>query len=140
MYSLLTLPWTTACSPNTITLPGAETMKAGIIGVDCFLSWAKSLLPFFVPLIWVRSRFSPIPLTVPGLLTRRDISTGGEGGGLLSDGVSIGGEVVPELVLERACVWRGFPLNDRLVEVLVIARRAYSRRRGKECGRGISNG
>jgi len=30
-----TFPWTTACSPKTITFPGAETMKAGIIGVDC---------------------------------------------------------------------------------------------------------
>lgn len=30
----LTLPWTTACSPKTMTLPGAETMKAGIIGLE----------------------------------------------------------------------------------------------------------
>jgi hypothetical protein len=29
-----TLPWTTACSPKTMTLPGAETIKGGIIGVD----------------------------------------------------------------------------------------------------------
>lgn len=30
----LTLPWTTACSPKTMTFPGAETMKAGIIGLE----------------------------------------------------------------------------------------------------------
>lgn len=28
------LPWTTACSPKTMTLPGAETMKAGAIGEE----------------------------------------------------------------------------------------------------------
>lgn len=28
------LPCTTACSPNTMTLPGAETMKAGAIGEE----------------------------------------------------------------------------------------------------------
>lgn len=33
--SLRTFPCTTACSPKTITFPGAETMKAGIIGDDC---------------------------------------------------------------------------------------------------------
>lgn len=37
MCSSLTLPCTTECSPNTMTLPGAETMKGGIIGLDCFL-------------------------------------------------------------------------------------------------------
>jgi hypothetical protein len=31
-----TLPCTTACSPYTMTLPGADTMKGGIIGDDCF--------------------------------------------------------------------------------------------------------
>jgi hypothetical protein len=35
-----TFPWTTACSPYTMTFPGAETMKGGIIGDDCFLSSA----------------------------------------------------------------------------------------------------
>jgi hypothetical protein len=30
------LPCTTACSPYTMTLPGADTMKGGIIGDDCF--------------------------------------------------------------------------------------------------------
>jgi hypothetical protein len=33
-----TLPCTTACSPYTITLPGADTMKGGIMGDDFFLS------------------------------------------------------------------------------------------------------
>jgi hypothetical protein len=32
-----TLPCTTACSPYTMTLPGADTMNGGIIGDDCFL-------------------------------------------------------------------------------------------------------
>jgi hypothetical protein len=35
-----TFPWTTACSPYTMTFPGAETMKGGIMGDDCFLSIA----------------------------------------------------------------------------------------------------
>lgn len=30
------MPCTTACSPYTMTLPGADTMKGGIIGDDCF--------------------------------------------------------------------------------------------------------
>lgn len=33
-----TFPWTTACSPHTMTLPGAETMKAGAIGLECLRS------------------------------------------------------------------------------------------------------
>ena len=34
---ICTFPCTTACSPYTMTLPGAETIKGGIMGVDCFL-------------------------------------------------------------------------------------------------------
>lgn len=30
----LTLPYTTACSPYIITLPGAETMKEGVSGLE----------------------------------------------------------------------------------------------------------
>lgn len=30
------LPYTTACSPNTMTFPGADTIKAGAIGDDVF--------------------------------------------------------------------------------------------------------
>ncbi len=29
-------PWTTACSPYTMTLPGAEVIKAGFIGDEGF--------------------------------------------------------------------------------------------------------
>lgn len=29
-------PWTTACSPKTMTLPGAETIKGGAMGEDAF--------------------------------------------------------------------------------------------------------
>lgn len=41
----LTLPWTTECSPNKMTLAGAETMKAGIIGLDIFLDMAILVWP-----------------------------------------------------------------------------------------------
>lgn len=30
------MPCTTACSPYTMTLPGADTIKGGIMGDDCF--------------------------------------------------------------------------------------------------------
>lgn len=30
------LPWTTACSPYTMTLPGADTMKVGAMGDEAF--------------------------------------------------------------------------------------------------------
>jgi hypothetical protein len=42
---LQTFPCTTACSPYTMTFPGAETMKGGIMGDDCFLCSAGA--PFF---------------------------------------------------------------------------------------------
>lgn len=48
-----TLPCTTACSPNTITLPGADTMKAGIIGLD----FLRSILR-----LWVLGPGSATPL------------------------------------------------------------------------------
>lgn len=35
-----TFPWTTACSPYTMTFPGADTMKGGIMGEDCLRSMA----------------------------------------------------------------------------------------------------
>lgn len=35
--AMAALPWTTACSPKTMTLPGAETIKGGAIGDDAFL-------------------------------------------------------------------------------------------------------
>lgn len=44
---ICTFPCTTACSPYTMTLPGADTMNEGIIGVDCLrvncagLSWEE---------------------------------------------------------------------------------------------------
>ena len=34
--AMAALPWTTACSPKTISLPGAETMNGGAIGVEDF--------------------------------------------------------------------------------------------------------
>jgi hypothetical protein len=67
-----------------------------------------------------------MPLTVARPLVREDMSAEGEEGELLSVGVCICREVVLELDLERDSVWRGFPPNDRLVELSVIARRACS--------------
>ena len=32
--AMAALPWTTACSPNTMTLPGADTMKVGAMGEE----------------------------------------------------------------------------------------------------------
>ena len=46
----LTLPCTTACSPKTITLPGAETMNVGNMGLDFFLSILRRWFTFAVPL------------------------------------------------------------------------------------------
>lgn len=65
-----------------------------------------------------------MPLTVARPLVRKDMSAVGDGGELLLVGVCICREVVLELDLEWDSVWRGFPPNDRLVELLVIARRA----------------
>jgi hypothetical protein len=59
------------------------------------------------------------------------MSTDGEDGELLSGGVCVCRERVLELDLERDCVWRGFPPNDRLAELLVIARRACSQKGGE---------
>lgn len=42
-----TLPYTTECSPKTMTFPGADTMKAGAIGLE---SLRSSLRP--LPFIW----------------------------------------------------------------------------------------
>jgi hypothetical protein len=102
-------------------------MKAGISGLDCCLF-------FLVALGLVRSRSSLIPLVVPELPPRRAMSTKGEDGALVSEGVFIR-DVVLELDLECVCVWRGLPPNDRLVEALVIARRAYSIKTRGEVGR-----
>jgi len=98
-----------------MTLPGAETMKAGIIGDDCFLS--RGILLFTVPLTLGPSE-APFAIVT---LARGDISSVGEGAGLESEGVSICRDVVVVVVvleLERECA--AFALEDRLVEVLVI--------------------
>lgn len=57
MEEELTLPWTTACSPNTITLPGAETMKVGAMGLDFLRSILRR---------W--GIFGSVPLVLPSLL------------------------------------------------------------------------
>ena len=44
-----TLPCTTECSPKTMTFPGAETMKGGIMGLDCF---RRDLCLRGTPLVW----------------------------------------------------------------------------------------
>lgn len=78
-----------------MAFPGAETMKAGIIGVDCFLFNPLLVLE---PLMLVSSISSLIPFTEPFM--RGAISMEGELDGLLSEGVSIWTEIVV-LELER---------------------------------------
>ncbi len=59
--AIAAFPWTTACSPYTMTFPGAEVMKAGFMGDEDFLASpgvreldeALTLLP--VPLIFVEA-------------------------------------------------------------------------------------
>lgn len=59
--AIAAFPWTTACSPYTMTFPGAEVMKAGFMGDEDFLASpgireldeALTLLP--VPLTFVEA-------------------------------------------------------------------------------------
>ena len=45
--AMAALPWTTACSPYTIVLPGAETRKGGASGLECLRScMGIRLVPF----------------------------------------------------------------------------------------------
>jgi len=74
-----------------MTFPGAETIKAGIIGDDCFRSRAILFLCFTGPLSWVFARSSVKPLTdalVGAIAEEGDVE------GLESDGVSSWAEVV----------------------------------------------
>jgi len=118
-----------------MTLPGAETMKAGIIGLDCFRLKGEPVLPILpclVPLRCVRS-MSPVTLpTVSGPLVRGGISKEREDDGLVSEGVLICGEVALEPDVEYTFVFSGVPPSDRRVELLVIARCACSWERGEE--------
>ena len=77
-----------------MAFPGAETIKAGIIGVDCFLSWGDVLLDFLEPLILVFSISSMTPFVVRDPLMRGSIPISGDVEGLLSAGVSICTETV----------------------------------------------
>jgi hypothetical protein len=66
----VTFPWTTACSPNTITFPGAETMKAGIIGDEALRPCGGRTLglpPLASPLICTRLTPSPKSSTLAGI-------------------------------------------------------------------------
>jgi hypothetical protein len=72
-------------------------MKAGIIGVDCFLSRGIPLRVFLEPLTSVFSMSSVIPLTECAPFMRDGMSRDGEADGLVSEGVSICREVVLEL-------------------------------------------
>jgi hypothetical protein len=76
-----------------MTFPGAETINAGIMGVDCFLSNGP-LLDFLEPLRLAFSIPSLIPFTAWIAFVRGGISIEGEVEGLLSDGVSICTEIV----------------------------------------------
>ena len=68
----------------------------------------SGLRGFFEPLISVFARASVIST----ICARGGISKTGEGEGLVSEGVSIGMEVVLELEREWVLVFRGFPPND----------------------------
>lgn len=112
-----TLPWTTACSPKTMTLPGAETIKVGIIGVDCFLSRFIPRRVFLFPLISVFAIVSVTSATVcvpftPFVLA--DISKEGDGDGLVSEGVRMAKDVVLELDREYVLILSGVPPKDLL--------------------------
>jgi hypothetical protein len=76
-----------------MTFPGAETINAGIIGVDCFLSKGP-LFDFLEPLRFAFSIPSLIPFTAWVPFVRGGISRDGEVEGLLSEGVSIWTEIV----------------------------------------------
>lgn len=98
-----------------MTFPGAETIKVGIVGIDCFRSMGVPRLVFFaLPLIPVLAIFSVASATecvpfvpfVPFVLA--DISKEGEGEeGLVSEGVSKVRDVVLEL--EYVLVFSGLP-------------------------------
>ena len=96
-------------------------MKAGIMGVDCFLSKGIPRRVFLEPLSSVFSISSVIPLTDCVPFIRGGMSRDGEADGLVSEGVSICSEVVLELDRECVFVLRGLPPNERLGELLVIA-------------------
>ena len=72
-----------------MTLPGAETMNAGIIGLDCFLAIAIRFLSdfFSVPLSLVRANpsLSSVMDSLEGGISRGR----GEASGLEFDGVLI---------------------------------------------------
>lgn len=101
-------------------------MKAGIIGLDFFLS-IFILSFFFVPLIVVLAMASLTPFIPFVPLTSGCMSSEGEMERSESEGVSIATLVVLEP--ERECVFvlvfKGVPPNDFLVSLLVIALLAY---------------
>ena len=104
-----------------MTFPGADTMKAGIMGLDCFLSKAfRDFLEPFIP-VWDTSSV----IAFGGVSGRVGIYTVGEGHGLVSDGVSSAQEVVLEPDGEYLTL-TAFPPNDLRLEVLVIAPPASS--------------
>ena len=69
-------------------------MKAGIMGVDCFLSKGIPRRVFLEPLSSVFSMSSVIPLTACAPFIRGGMSRDGEADGLVSEGVSICRDVV----------------------------------------------
>jgi len=107
-----------------MTLPGAETIKAGIIGLDCFLAISMRFLSSFfnVPLSFVRANPSLNSVTDP---FEGDISRGrGEANGLEFDGVLI---PLEELDRERVLLGLGSELAvDH--KTLVIVERTSERR------------
>jgi hypothetical protein len=91
-------------------------MKAGIIGVDCFLSRGIPFLVLLAPLISAFAISSVRALADCAPFVRGGISWDGDVEGVVSKGVSICTEVVLELDREWVFfVLRGVPPNDLLV-------------------------
>jgi hypothetical protein len=96
-----------------MTFPGAETIKAGIIGTDIFLS--LGILRGFLDPLTPSCDISSVGQVGVRLFEFGIISEIGEGKGLVSDGVSIPSEAVLEFDGDGGFSLRVFPPDDFLV-------------------------
>ena len=76
--AIAAFPWTTACSPYTMTFPGAEVMKAGFIGDEDFLAspgirgLEEALLLLPEPLIFLEAMLLFISIDI-SMLTQCEV-------------------------------------------------------------------
>ena len=76
--AIAAFPWTTACSPYTMTFPGAEVMKAGFIGDEDFLAspgirgLEEALLLLPEPLIFLEAMLLLISIDI-SMLTQCEV-------------------------------------------------------------------